>query len=145
MLENLFGGLAPTDKTKLTGVGADPRQVGLMGNAKARIQSKMVLPTEISANQVLKQAEELGQAEAELELAKTIADYQGKQVEQLVNLHQINSSYSEKMMQVDQRVRSIDAGHARKVSQYQLGAGETQAHLDGYRQIHDVQATEIFG
>lgn len=145
MMDNLFGGLVGSNKTQLAGIGADPTKIGDMGRSLTRIKAKMVLPTEISAQQVLKQAEEMGRMDAEVELAKDITDYQSKQLDKLLELHKINVGFTQKTMQVDQALRTIEAGHGKVVSKYHLGAAETQVNLDGYQQIYTVQATEIFG
>ncbi|MFM6669095.1 MAG: hypothetical protein ACKPJO_03015 [Dolichospermum sp.] len=145
MLQNLFGGLAPIDKTELTGVGFDPRRVGLMGNHIARIKSKSQLPTEISSNQLLKSAKEAGEVEAELELAKDIMTHEQATVSKLEQLDDVNLNHSKFMMRVDLGRRKAQAMHGREVSKYGLNAAETQVNLNGYQQIYDVQAREIFG
>jgi hypothetical protein len=115
-----------------------------MGQSLSRIKGKMVLPSDISPACLLKQAEELGTVEGEVELAKQIADTQGKQVDKLLELHRINAQYTQKMMTVDQSLRQLEANHGRQVAKYQLKAAETQAGFDGYTQAYQMGA-ELFG
>jgi len=143
-VENLFGGFAGNSGGKIQGIGNDPTKVGGMGNPKSRLRAKTVLPTEISIAQVLKAKRELGQLDAEVELGKEIATTREQQVARLVELQRINTDYSKKMMSADQSVRTLEAGHARSVAQYQLGAAEIQAEFDGYQKAYEMSA-EIFG
>ena len=144
-IENLFGGIVPSGSGgQIQGTGGDPTKIGIMGNPKTRIKAKMVLPTEISAAQSIKQSQELGQLDAEVELAKDISAKQGQQLDKLLELQRINTDFSKKVMNVDQSLRTIEAGHGRSVAQFQLGAAETQASFDGYQQIYNM-GSEIFG
>jgi hypothetical protein len=145
MLENLFGGIAPTDKSRLSGIGADPTKVGIMGDAMTRIQAKNQLPTEISPNQLLKSARESGAMDGELEIAQEIVKYEQGIVGKLAQLDELNLNHSKFMMKTDIGRRVAQANHAKEVSRYGLNAAETQVNLDGFQQIYDVQATEIFG
>jgi hypothetical protein len=145
MLENLFGGIAPTDKSRLSGIGADPTKVGIMGDAMTRIQAKNQLPTEISPNQLLKSARESGAMDGELEIAQEIVKYEQGIVGKLAQLDELNLNHSKFMMKTDIARRVAQANHAKEVSRYGLNAAETQVNLDGFQQIYDVQATEIFG
>lgn len=145
MLENLFGGLAPTDRTRLSGIGADPTNVGIMGNPITRIQAKNQLPIEISPNQLLKSAKESGAMDAELEIAQDIVKYEQSTVNKLAQLDDLNLNHSKFMMKTDIARRAAQANHAKEVSRYGLNAAENQVNLDGFQQIYDVQATEIFG
>lgn len=143
-IESLFGGLVHDGQSKLNGIGSNQvTKIGNMGNSLSRIKEKMVLPTEISASQVIKSEKDLGHMEGEVELAKDIADKHGKQLDKLLELHKINVGYTQKVMHVDQQLRSIEAGHGRAVSRYMLGAAETQAGLDGFQQAYQMSA-EIF-
>jgi len=87
---DLIGGIVPNSGGggggQIQGTGGDPTKVGIMGNAKTRIKAKMVLPTEISAAQSIKQSKELGQLDAEVELAKDISAKQGQQLDKLLEL-----------------------------------------------------------
>ena len=145
MLENLLGGIVPTDKSRLSGIGADPTKVGIMGNAMTRIQAKNQLPTEISPNQLLKSARESGAMDGELEIAQEIVKYEQGIVGKLAQLDELNLNHSKFMMKTDIARRVAQANHAKEVSRYGLNAAETQVNLDGFQQIYDVQATEIFG
>ena len=145
MLENLFGGIAPTDKSRLSGIGADPTKVGIMGDAMTRIQAKNQLLTEISPNQLLKSARESGAMDGELEIAQEIVKYEQGIVGKLAQLDELNLNHSKFMMKTDIARRVAQANHAKEVSRYGLNAAETQVNLDGFQQIYDVQATEIFG
>lgn len=142
-IENLFAGLIGNEKTSLAGIRKDATSIGSMGNAIARIQKKSVLPNEISARQIIKSAEELGQLEGEVELAKDIADYRSKELDKLVQLHEVNTSFAQKVMSVDQKIRQIEASHGRGVTRYRLNAAEMQANLDGYQAAYQMSA-EIF-
>jgi len=141
----IFGGLAPTDKIKLSGFSGEPGKVGNMGDPLNRIKAKSLLPTEVSANQVLKSAKEVGEMEAEVELAKDIAKYQQENVSKLEQLHDINLSHSKFMMQADLRRRKAQSVHGKDISRYTLNAVENHADLTGFQTVYDVQATEIFG
>lgn len=145
MLENLFGGLASTEKTRLSGIGADPTKVGIMGNPITRIQAKNQLPTEISSNQLLKSAKEAGEVEAELEIAQDIVKYEQATVGKLGQLDDLNLNHSKFMMKADSARRNAQAMHGREVSRYSLNSAETQVNLDGFQTVYDAQATEIFG
>lgn len=142
-IENLFGGFVIDRQEKINGIGSNPTKIGDMGNSLSRIRQKMVLPETISAQQVVDSSKELAQIEGEVELAKDIADYQGKQLDELVQLHEVNVGHAQKVMAVDQKLRQIEAQHGRSVSRYMLGAAETQASLDGYQQAYQMSA-EIF-
>ena len=143
-IENLFGGLVDDGHNKINGIGSNQvTKIGNMGNSLSRIKQKMVLPTEISANQVIKSEKELGHMEGEVELAKNIADKQGKQLDRLLELHKINAAHTQKVMHVDQQLRSIEGQHGKAVSRYMLSAAETQANLDGYQEAYRMSA-EIF-
>lgn len=142
-IENLFGGIVNNERSQLAGIGSDPTKIGDMGKSLSRIKEKMVLPSEISANQVIKSAKELSNMEGEVEIAKDIAEYQSKQLDKLLQLHEINVAHTNKVMQVDQRLRTIEAQHGRGVARYRLGAAETQASLDGYQEAYKMSA-EIF-
>jgi len=143
-IENLFGGLVHDGHNKINGIGSNQvTKVGNMGNSLSRIKSKMVLPTEISASQVIKSEKDLGHMEGEVELAKDIADKESKQLDKLLELHKINVGYTQKVMHVDQQLRSIEGQHGRAVSRYMLGAAETQASLDGFQEAYQMSA-EIF-
>jgi hypothetical protein len=65
-------------------------------------------------------------------------------MDQLVRLHELNVQHTQKVMQVDERLRGISASHGKVVSRYQLGAAETQVNLDGFQTVYEVQAKEIF-
>ena len=144
MFDNIFAGLATQEKTQLTGMGADVTKIGDMGASLTRIKETMKLPTGVSAQQVLQEAKNTGEIEAQLALAKDIVTSRSQQMDQLVRLHEINVGHTQKVMQVDERLRSIQANHGKAVSRYQLGAAETQVNLDGFQTVYDVQAKEIF-
>lgn len=144
MFDNIFAGLATQEKTQLTGMGADVTKIGDMGASLTRIKETMKLPAGVSAQQVLQEAKNTGEIEAQLALAKDIAASRSQQMDQLVRLHEINVQHTQKVMQVDERLRSIQANHGKAVSRYQLGAAETQVNLDGFQTVYDVQAKEIF-
>lgn len=144
MFDNIFAGLATQEKTQLTGMGADVTKIGDMGASLTRIKETMKLPAGVSAQQVLQEAKNTGEIEAQLALAKDIASSRSQQMDQLVRLHEINVQHTQKVMQVDERLRSIQANHGKAVSRYQLGAAETQVNLDGFQTVYDVQAKEIF-
>jgi CRISPR/Cas system-associated endonuclease Cas1 len=115
-----------------------------MGASLTRIKETMKLPARVSAQQVLQEAKSTGEIEAQLALAKDIATSRSQQMDQLVRLHEINVQHTQKVMQVDERLRAIEANHGKAVSRYQLGAAETQVNLDGFQTIYDAQAKEIF-
>lgn len=142
-IENLFGGIIADSNGKLTGIGNDPTAVGNMGNSLGRIKDKMKLPEKIDAQTVIKLEKELGKVDSEIELGRQIVQKQGQQLDKLTQLHQINSQWAETTMKVDQKVREIESTHKQKVSQYVLGAAETQAYLDGYQEAYKISA-EIF-
>lgn len=144
MFDNIFAGLATQEKTQLTGMGTDVTKIGDMGASLTRIKETMKLPTGVSAQQLLQEAKNTGEIEAQLALAKDIAISRSQQMDQLVRLHEINVQHTQKVMQVDERLRSIQANHGKAVSRYQLGAAETQVNLDGFQTVYDVQAKEIF-
>ncbi len=144
MFDNIFAGLATQEKTQLTGMGTDVTKIGDMGASLTRIKETMKLPAGVSAQQVLQEAKNTGEIEAQLVLAKDIATSRSEQMDQLVRLHEINVQHTQKVMQVDERLRSIQANHGKAVSRYQLGAAETQVNLDGFQTVYDVQAKEIF-
>ena len=144
-VQNLFGGFAGNTGGKIQGIGNDPTKVGGMGNPKSRLTARLVLPTEISAAAVLKEEKGLGQLTAEVELAKNMSATREQQVNKLVELQRINTDYSKKMMSADQSMRSLEEVHARGVAQHQLNAAVIQAAFDGYQEIYNTSATEIFG
>ncbi|MEY2910784.1 MAG: hypothetical protein RLZZ184_93 [Cyanobacteriota bacterium] len=144
MFDNIFAGLATQEKTQLTGLGTDITKIGDMGASLTRIKETMKLPARVSAQQVLQEAKSTGEIEAQLALAKDIATSRSQQMDQLVRLHEINVQHTQKVMQVDERLRAIEANHGKAVSRYQLGAAETQVNLDGFQTIYDAQAKEIF-
>lgn len=146
MLDNIFQGLVPTDKTQLTGInGGDITKIGDMGGSLQRIKERMKLPKSVSAQQVLEEAKHTGEIEAQLALAQEIVNSRGQELDQLVRLHEINVKHTQKVMQVDERLRTIQAGHSKAVARYQLGAAETQVNLGAFETVYDVQAREIFG
>jgi hypothetical protein len=114
-----------------------------MGQPLTRIKNKMTLPHKISSQQIIENHKELGQLEGEVELAKQIADSQEKQVQTLIKLQEINKDFSTKMMAADNKLRQIEASHARRIGQYQLGAAITQASLNGYQEAYQMSG-EIF-
>jgi CRISPR/Cas system-associated endonuclease Cas1 len=145
MLDNIFGGLASSNnKTDLKGIGTNVTKIGDMGSSLARIKERMVLPESVSAQQVLDEAKHTGEIEAQLELARDIVTSRKQQMEQLLRLHELNVQHTQNVMQVDERLRGIEAGHGKVVSKYQLGAAETQVNLNAYETVYTVQATEIF-
>lgn len=144
MFDNIFAGLATQEKTQLTGIGTDVTAIGDMGASLNRIKATMKLPAGVSAQQVLQEAKNTGEIEAQLELAKDIVASRSQQMDQLLRLHELNVQHTQKVMQVDERLRSISAGHGKVVSRYQLGAAETQVNLDGFQTVYEVQAKEIF-
>lgn len=144
MFDNIFAGLATQEKTQLTGIGTDVTAIGDMGASLNRIKATMKLPAGVSAQQVLQEAKNTGEIEAQLELAKDIVASRSQQMDQLLRLHELNVQHTQKVMQVDERLRSISASHGKVVSRYQLGAAETQVNLDGFQTVYEVQAKEIF-
>jgi hypothetical protein len=142
-MENLFGGLVANNSGKLAGSGQNPTTIGNMGNSKARITAKMQLPTEISAQQVVNLEREMGQADAELELADQIISTQKKLLGKAVDLHSKNTKWAAATMEADQKLREIESAHNQTVSKYVLGAATTQAYDDGYTEAYRVSA-EIF-
>lgn len=145
MLDNIFGGLASSNnKTDLKGIGTNVTKIGDMGSSLARIKERMVLPESVSAQQVLDEAKHTGEIEAQLELARDIVTSRSQQMDQLLRLHELNVQHTQKVMQVDERLRGIEASHGKVVSKYQLGAAETQVNLNAYETVYTVQATEIF-
>ena len=145
---DLIGGIVPSggngNRGKLAANVNDPTKIGTSGNPISRINSKLVLPSEIGATQVVKSRTELAKVEAEVELAKEMMDYQSKEVDELVKLQGINVAYSQKMMNVKESLAKLEAGHGRAISQFQLGSAVTQASLDGYQEIYNM-GSEIFG
>jgi CRISPR/Cas system-associated endonuclease Cas1 len=125
-------------------MGADVTKIGDMGASLTRIKETMKLPAGVSAQQVLQEAKNSGEIEAQLALAKDITTSRSQQMDQLVRLHEINVQHTQKVMQVDERLRSIQADHGKAVSRYQLGAAETQVNLHGFQTVYEVQAKEIF-
>jgi CRISPR/Cas system-associated endonuclease Cas1 len=115
-----------------------------MGASLNRIKATMKLPAGVSAQQVLQEAKNTGEIEAQLELAKDIVASRSQQMDQLLRLHELNVQHTQKVMQVDERLRGISASHGKVVSRYQLGAAETQVNLDGFQTVYEVQAKEIF-
>ncbi len=144
MFDNIFAGLATQEKTQLTGLGTDVTVIGDMGASLNRIKATMKLPSGVSAQQVLQEAKNTGEIEAQLELAKDIVASRSQQMDQLLRLHELNVQHTQKVMQVDERLRGISASHGKVVSRYQLGAAETQVNLDGFQTVYEVQAKEIF-
>ena len=144
MFDNIFAGLATQEKTQLTGLGTDITKIGDMGASLNRIKQTMKLPSGVSAQQVLQEAKNTGEIEAQLELAKDIVASKSQQMDQLLRLHELNIQHTQKVMQVDERLRVISANHGKAVSRYQLGAAETQVNLDGFQTVYEVQAKEIF-
>lgn len=144
MFDNIFAGLATQEKTQLTGLGTDITKIGDMGASLNRIKATMKLPAGVSAQQVLQEAKNTGEIEAQLELAKDIVASRSQQMDQLLRLHELNVQHTQKVMQVDERLRGISASHGKVVSRYQLGAAETQVNLDGFQTVYEVQAKEIF-
>lgn len=146
MLDNILQGLVPTGKTQLTGInGGDITKIGDMGDSLQRIKQRMKLPKSVSAQQVLEEAEHTGKIEAQLALAQEIVNSRGRELDQLVRLHEINVKHTQKLMQVDERLRTIQAEHGKTVARYQLGAAETQVNLGAFETVYDVQAEKIFG
>ena len=146
---DLIGGIVPNSggngsKGRLASNVNDPTKIGASGNPISRINSKMVLPNEISATQVVKARTELAKVEAEVELAKEQMDYQSKEVDELIKLQGLNVAYSQKMMNAKESLAKLEAGHGRAVAQFQLGSAVTQASLDGYQEIYNM-GSEIFG
>jgi CRISPR/Cas system-associated endonuclease Cas1 len=145
MLDNVFKGLAPSsNKTDLKGIGTNVTKIGDMGSSLARIKERMILPESVSAQQVLNEAKHTGEIEAQLELARDIVTSRKQQMEQLLRLHELNVQHTQNVMQVDERLRGIEAGHGKVVSRYQLGAAETQIRLTAYEDVYTTQAAEIF-
>jgi CRISPR/Cas system-associated endonuclease Cas1 len=144
MFDNIFAGLATQEKTQLTGLGTDVTVIGDMGASLNRIKATMKLPAGVSAQQVLQESKNTGEIEAQLELAKDIVASRSQQMDQLLRLHELNVQHTQKVMQVDERLRGISASHGKVVSRYQLGAAETQVNLDGFQTVYEVQAKEIF-
>ena len=146
MFDNILQGLVPTGKTQLTGInGGDITKIGDMGGSLQRIKERMKLPKSVSAQQVLEEAKHTGEIEAQLALAQEIVNSRGQELDQLVRLHEINAKHTQKVMQVDERLRAIQAGHSKTVARYQLGAAETQVNLGAFETVYDVQAEKIFG
>ena len=145
MLDNVFKGLAPSgNRTDLKGIGTNVTKIGDMGSSLARIKERMILPESVSAQQVLDEAKHTGEIEAQLQLAKEIVTSRSEQMDQLLKLHELNVQHTQKVMQVDERLRRIEASHGKVVSRHQLGAAETQVNLNAYETVYTVQATEIF-
>lgn len=142
-MENFFGGLVANKSGKLAGSGQNPTTIGNMGNSMARVKAKMQLPTEISAQQVLNLEREMGQVDAELELADDIISTQEKLLGKAVDLHAKNTKWAAVTMKADQKLREIEAGHNQTVSRYMLGAATTQAYTDGFTEAYQMGA-EIF-
>jgi hypothetical protein len=142
-MENFFGGLVANKSGKLAGSGQNPTTIGNMGNSKARITAKMQLPTEISAQQVVNLEKEMGQVDAELELADQIISTQKKLLGKAVDLHGKNTKWAAATMEADQKLREIESSHNQTVSKYMLGAATTQAYNDGYTEAYQMGA-EIF-
>ncbi len=142
-MENFFGGLVANKSGKLAGSGQNPTTIGNMGNSKARITAKMQLPAEISAQQVINLEREMGQVDAELELADQIISTQKKLLGKAVDLHSKNTKWAAATMEADQKLREIESSHNQTVSKYMLGAATTQAYNDGYTEAYQMGA-EIF-
>lgn len=143
-MENFFGGLLAGKSSKLSGSGQNPTAIGDMGGSLARVKAKMALPTEISAQQVVKLEQELGQVDAELELGKLIVQQQEQLLNKAVDLHDVNTQWANVTMKADQRMRTIEGKHKQQVAQYTLGAARTQAYTDGYVEAYQI-SEEIFG
>lgn len=142
-MDNFFGGLVANKSGKLAGSGQNPTTIGNMGNSMARVKAKMQLPAEISAQQVLNLEREMGQVDAELELADDIISAQEKLLSKAVDLHAKNTKWAAVTMKADQKLREIEAGHNQTVSRYMLGAATTQAYTDGFTEAYQMGA-EIF-
>ena len=93
-MENFFGGLIADKSGKLAGSGQNPTTVGSMGNSIARVKAKMKLPTEISAQQVIDLEREMGQVDAELQLADDIISTQEKLLGKAVDLYAKNTRWA---------------------------------------------------
>lgn len=145
MFDNVFAGLTPAGKSQLVGIGSDVTKIGDMGSSLAKIKDTMKLPAGVSAQQILQEAKNTGEIEAQLALAKEIVTSRGQQLDQLVRLHELNVQHTQKVMQVDERLKNIEAAHGKVVSRYQLGTAETQVNLNAYQTIYEVQAKEVFG
>jgi hypothetical protein len=142
-MENFFGGLVADKSGKLAGSGQNPTAIGNMGNSMARVKAKMKLPTEISAQQVVNLEREMGQVDAELQLADDIISTQEKLLGKAVDLHAKNTKWAAVTMKADQKLREIESGHNQTVAQYMLGAATTQAYVDGFTEAYQV-SVEIF-
>lgn len=141
MWNQILGGLAPIDRTTELGIGADPRIVG--GKVKARLQKGMQLPTQVSAQAVVKSEQELAKVDAEVEQLKVVAQNQQDAAKKYVQMHEIHVNHSKAMMGMDRQVQSIDAAHGQEVSRYQLGSARTVAYLDAFQKQMEV-ANGIF-
>jgi hypothetical protein len=75
-MDNLFGGTLAGKDSKLVGSGQNPTAIGNLGNSMVRVKKNMALPTEISAQQVIRLEKEMGQVAGELELADQIISAQ---------------------------------------------------------------------
>lgn len=144
MFDNVFAGLTPAGKSQLVGIGSDVTKIGDMGSSLAKIKETMTLPAGVSAQQILQEAKNTGEIEAQLALAKEIVTSRGQQLDELVRLHELNVQHTQKVMQVDERLKGIEAAHGKVVSRYQLGTAETQVNLNAYQTVYEVQAKEIF-
>lgn len=143
MMDNLFGGTLAGKDSKLVGSGQNPIAIGNLGNSMARVKSNMVLPTEISAQQVIRLEKEMGQVTGELELADQIISAQEKLLNDAIALHGKNTKWASITMKADQRLREIESQHKQQVATYSLGAAKTQAFVDGYTGAYQMSA-EIF-
>lgn len=142
-MENFFGGLLADKSSKLAGSGQNPTAIGNMGNSMARVKQRMTLPTEISAQQVIKQNQDLGKDDAEMELGREIISNQEKLLTNAVKLHQMNTEWSAKTMKADLELRRIEAEHKQSVARYSLNAATEQAYTDGFTTAYQMSA-EIF-
>ncbi len=142
-IENLFGGIVADRDTKLSGTGNNPTAIGNMGSPMSRIKQGMKLPEKIDAQTVINEEKELGKVDAEIQLGQQIVQKRKQRLDKLVQLQKVNSDWSGTTMDIDLKLREIESGQKQKVSQYMLGAAETQAYLDGYQQAYNV-SEEIF-
>lgn len=143
MMDNLFGGTLAGKDSKIVGSGQNPTAVGNLGNSMARVKSNMVLPTEISAQQVIRLEKEMGQVTGELELVDQIISAQEKLLNDAISLHSKNTKWASVTMKADQKLREIESQYKQQVATYSLGAAKTQAFVDGYTGAYQMSA-EIF-
>ena len=130
MLGALFSGFRSGAGSTSLGSGGNPTQIS--GNEKQTFAATAKLPHRTSSSQVVREAQESGDLEAQAFLLNRQSKWQLKKADSALKILQTRLDHSREMMQKEAEFQRAFGQHGKALLRYGLNITENKANVSGY-------------